>query len=115
VRYLTPEQYPGSALEVTNWRLEYQALSERGVDFFPVTEVVGSETGALVVRRGYARETETLEDVEVLVWIGAPMPDSSLREALADLDVDVVTVGDAYAPRSIEQAILDARLALARV
>jgi hypothetical protein len=112
VQYLTPEQYPGSALEVTNWRLEYQALSDRGVEFLPVTQVVGSEPGALVIRRGYARATETLTDIDALVWIGAPTPVAALRTALVDIDAKVITVGDAYAPRSIEQAILDARLSL---
>jgi 2,4-dienoyl-CoA reductase-like NADH-dependent reductase (Old Yellow Enzyme family) len=112
VRYLTPEQYPGSALEVTNWRLEYQALSERGVEFIPVTQVVGSEPGALLVRRGYVPETQTLADIETLVWIGAPTPRSQLHDSLAAVEATVITVGDAYAPRSIEQAILDARLSL---
>jgi 2,4-dienoyl-CoA reductase-like NADH-dependent reductase (Old Yellow Enzyme family) len=112
VRYLTPEQYPGAAIEVTNWRLEYQALSERGVDFFPVTQIVGSEPSALVVRRGYAGATQTLADVDTLVWIGAPLPDTSMNDLLAPTGVEVVVVGDAYAPRSIEQAILDARLSL---
>jgi 2,4-dienoyl-CoA reductase-like NADH-dependent reductase (Old Yellow Enzyme family) len=112
VQYLTPEQYPGSALEVTNWRLEYQALSDLGVKFLPVTQVVGSEPDALVIRRGYARATETLTDIDTLVWIGAPTPVAALRLALVDFDATVITVGDAYAPRSIEQAILDARLSL---
>nr|MCW2728402.1 putative oxidoreductase [Aeromicrobium sp.] len=115
VHYVTPEQYPGSALEVTNWRLEFQSLSERGVEFSPVTDVVGSEPGALVVRRGYARATQTIDDVDVLVWIGAPSPLADLQGALKDTGATVITVGDAYAPRSIEQAILDARLSLQHV
>ncbi|MDQ6524926.1 FAD-dependent oxidoreductase [Nocardioides sp. LHD-245] len=114
VRYLTPEPYAGAAIEVTNWRLEYQALSERGVDFMAVTQIVGSEPSALVVRRGYTRATQLLTDVDTLVWIGAPMPNASMNELLAVADAVVVTVGDAYAPRSIEQAILDARLSLSQ-
>lgn len=112
VHYLTPEQYPGSALEVTNWRLEYEALSERDVEFSPVTQVVGSEPGGLVVRRGFARATQTLTGIDTLVWISAPASRTELQVALADSTATVITVGDAYAPRSIEQAILDARLSL---
>ncbi|MBM7518673.1 oxidoreductase [Nocardioides nitrophenolicus] len=112
VRYLTPEQYPGAALEVTNWRLEYAALSDLGVEFLPVTRVVGSTPGGLVVRSGYARSTRVLEQVDTLVWIAAPLPVSELGAALAEAGLPVLTVGDAYAPRSIEQAILDARIAV---
>jgi 2,4-dienoyl-CoA reductase-like NADH-dependent reductase (Old Yellow Enzyme family) len=115
VRYVTPEQYPGSALEVTNWRLEYEALSERGVEFLPVTQVVGSEPGTLLVRRGYARTTVALEGVDALVWIGAPTPNWSVRASLSEVPATILTVGDAYAPRSIEQAILDARLTLSHI
>ena len=115
VRYLTPEPYPGSALEVTNWRLEYQALAERGVEFLPVTEIVGSVAGGLVVRRGYNRATETLLGVDALVWIDPPVPNIAVRESLAGSGATILTVGDAYAPRGIEQATLDARLAASRL
>ncbi len=115
MRYLTPEPYPGSALEVTNWRLEYQALAERGVEFLPVTEIVGSVPGGLVVRRGYNRATETLPAVDALVWIDPPVPNVAVRDALAGSAATILTVGDAYAPRGIEQATLDARLTASRL
>jgi hypothetical protein len=51
VRYLTPEQYPGYSLEVSNWRLEYQALTDLKVSFHPVTQIVGSNPGELVQKR----------------------------------------------------------------
>ena len=110
VRYVTPEPYPGATLEVTNWRIEYQALSERGVEFHPVCQVVGSVPGGLVLRRGFASGTETLAGIDTLVWIDAPMPDTGAAELLAGSRATVLTVGDAYAPRGIEQAILDARM-----
>jgi 2,4-dienoyl-CoA reductase-like NADH-dependent reductase (Old Yellow Enzyme family) len=112
VRYVTPERYPGAALEVTNWRMEYQALSEQGVEFLPVSEVVGSVPGGLVLRRGFARDTEKLLDVDTVVWIGPPASDTALRASLQDQAATILVVGDAYAPRTVEQAILDARLSL---
>lgn len=110
VRYVTPEPYPGATLEVTNWRIEYQALSDLGVEFHPVCQVVGSMPGGLVLRRGYAAATETLTGIDTLVWISAPMPGTGVADLLAGSGATVLTVGDAYAPRGIEQAILDARL-----
>jgi 2,4-dienoyl-CoA reductase-like NADH-dependent reductase (Old Yellow Enzyme family) len=115
VRYLTPEPYPGASLEVTNWRLEYQALAERGVEFLPVTQIVGSVPGGLVLRRGFARDTETLPGVDALVWIDPPVPNTADGLVAAGSGATVLTVGDAYAPRGIEQAILDARLTASRL
>jgi hypothetical protein len=115
VRYVTPERYPGAALEVTNWRMEYQALSEQGVELLPVSEVVGSVPGGLVLRRGFARDTEKLQDVDTVVWIGPPASDTALRASLQDQAATILVVGDAYAPRTVEQAILDARLSVSSV
>jgi hypothetical protein len=115
VRYVTPEPYPGAALEVTNWRLEYQVLAELGVEFLPVTEIVGSVPGGVVLRRGFARMTETVTGVDALVWLDAPVPNSGHGIATAGSNATIVTVGDAYAPRGIEQAILDARLTGSRL
>ncbi len=115
VRYLTPEAYPGAALEVTNWRLEYQALAERDVEFHPVTQIVGSVPGGLVLRRGFNRTTETLTGIDALIWIDSPVPNTAVRDSLAGSGAAIVTVGDADAPRGIEQAILDARLTVSRL
>lgn len=112
VHYLTPEPYPGTALEITNWRLEYQALSERGVRFSPITEVVGTSPQGVTVRRDFLRGTETLQDVDTLVWISAPLPDVAMLADLSAAAPAPIVVGDAYAPRGIEQAILHARLAV---
>lgn len=115
VRYLTPELYPGATLEVTNWRMEYQALADLGVEFHPVTQLVATGERSVTVRRGFARATEELTDVDSLVWVGPPLPNSSAQAALAGApDAVVLTIGDAYAPRAIEQAILDARLNLVK-
>jgi hypothetical protein len=116
LRYLTPEIYPGATLEVSNWRLEYAALSDLGVEFHPVTQLVQIGQSTLTIRRGYARATETLDDVDALVRIGAPLSDASAQLALGGVpDAQVLVIGDAFAPRSVEQAILDARLSLMRV
>lgn len=111
VHYLTPEQFPGAALEVTNWRLEYQQLAERGVDFRPITEIVDT-AGGIHIRTGYASRIEALPDVDAMVWIGAPTPNDSALAALPEGSATVLTIGDAYAPRGVEQAILDARQTL---
>jgi 2,4-dienoyl-CoA reductase (NADPH2) len=112
VHYITPEPHPGVALEVTNWRLEYQVLSDLGVEFHPVTQVVGSVPSGLTMCRGYSASTHTLPSIDTLVWIDAPVPTDALSTPLRMTGRTVLTLGDAYAPRSIEQAILDARLAL---
>jgi len=115
VTYVTPEQYPGSGLELSNWRIEYQALTERGVRFVPVASVVGSEPGRVRVRQGYVQGNEFLLEAPTLVWLGPPLPESALMAELSGVEAALITIGDAFAPRSIEQAILDARESLADV
>lgn len=112
VRYLTPEQYPGYSLEVSNWRLEYQALTDLNVTFHPVTQVVGSNPGELIIRTGFSRNTEKMTDIDAVVWIDPPSPNTSVAELVSATDAHVLTIGDAYAPRSVEQAIYEARIKL---
>lgn len=112
VRYLTPEQYPGRSLEVSNWRVEYQALSELNVTFHPVTQVVGSKPGELLISTGYNRRPESLTDIDTIVWIDPPMPQDSLAKLVSSPTTQVLVIGDAYAPRTVEQAIHEARVKL---
>ena len=109
--YLTPTAFPGSALEYTNWRIEYQKLTEVGVQFHPVTEAVGTEERTLLVRPGFARKVERITDLDHLVWVGAPSSEESLALQLREAGLTVDVVGDAYSPRGIEQSVFDGRRA----
>ena len=80
-----------------------------------MTQIVGSVPGGLVLRRGFNRTTETLLGIDALVWIDSPVPNTEVRDSLAHSSATIVTVGDADAPRGIEQAILDARLTVSRL
>ncbi|WP_456695056.1 oxidoreductase [Aeromicrobium sp. P5_D10] len=115
VVYVSPTPYPGSALELTNWRLEYEQLVAAGVEFHPITDVVETAERALVVRTGYARTTAHIGDLDALVWIGAPVAQDALFHELRSTDIDVVLIGDAYSPRGIEDSIFEGRDAALRV
>lgn len=113
--YVSPTPYPGSALELTNWRLEYEQLAAAGVEFHPITEVIDTAERSLVVRASYAKESTELSDLDGLVWIGAPVAQDSLFHELASTGVDVQLIGDAYSPRGIEDSVFDGRHAALQI
>ncbi|MCW4355211.1 FAD-dependent oxidoreductase [Hoyosella sp. YIM 151337] len=111
VVYVSPTPYPGSALELTNWRIEYAKLAEAGVQFHPITEVTGVDHDSLRVRRGFSSSETSIGGIDALVWVAPPEADDTLFRTLNSDAFELHLIGDAYAPRGIEQAIHDARIA----
>ncbi|PSR70257.1 hypothetical protein C8258_04380 [Nocardia sp. MDA0666] len=115
VVYVSPTPYPGSALEMTNWRIEYEKLVEAGVEFHPITQVIGVESEALLVKVGFAKNETRIGDLDALVWIGPPVARDGLYHRLQGNGFRVDLIGDAYAPRGIEQSIYEARHAALQI
>jgi dimethylglycine catabolism A len=111
VVYVTPSTYPGVALEMTNWRIEYEQLAKAGVEFHPITEAIGTEAGSLLVKVGFSQVTTRITNLDGLVWVGPPVAQDDLYHQLHDSGYEPVLIGDAYAPRSIEQGIYEGRRA----
>ncbi|MGH3259056.1 MAG: FAD-dependent oxidoreductase, partial [Streptosporangiaceae bacterium] len=107
VELVTPVMYPGAALELTNWRICYERLSALGVSFHPVAELAGVRGSDVVIRRGYGSGEDVIADVDSVVMVRVPVADDSLYGELARGPVEVHAVGDALAPRGIEEAIFD--------
>ncbi|MEV6059941.1 FAD-dependent oxidoreductase [Nocardia asteroides] len=115
VVYVSPTSYPGSALEMTNWRIEYELLVEAGVEFHPITEVTGVAPGALRVKVGFAKRESQIGDLDAMVWIGPPAARDSLYHQLRGSGLRLDLIGDAYAPRGIEQSIYEGRHAALQI
>ena len=107
VELVTPVMYPGAALELTNWRICYERLSALGVSFHPVAELAEMRGGDVVIRRGFGSGEHVITDVDSVVMVRVPVAEDSLHGELARGPVEVHAVGDALAPRGIEEAIFD--------
>ncbi len=107
VELVTPVMYPGMALELTNWRMCYEQLSALDVAFHPVATITAVRGRDVVVRRGFGRAEQVINDVDAIVAVRVPEADCALQAQLTASPFDVHLAGDALAPRGIEEAIYD--------
>jgi 2,4-dienoyl-CoA reductase-like NADH-dependent reductase (Old Yellow Enzyme family) len=107
VMLVTPVMYPGQALELTNWRICYEQLSALGVAFHPVAGIAAVRGRDVVIRRGFSQAEQVITDVDSVVMVRVPVALDSLYTELSLGSLEVHAIGDAYAPRGIEEAVFD--------
>ncbi len=107
VDFVTPTAFPGAALDITNWRLTYQRLTELGVRFHPVAEVTAARGPDVVISRGFGAAEQTIGGVDAVVTVTMPAARDELYRALHGGPYELHVTGDALAPRGIEEAIFD--------
>jgi NADPH-dependent 2,4-dienoyl-CoA reductase/sulfur reductase-like enzyme len=107
VEFVTPTAFPGSALDITNWRIAYQQLTALGVTFHPVAEISAVRGSEVVINRGFGSAEHTITDVDAVVAVTMPSARDDLYRALLGGPYDLHVAGDALAPRGIEEAIFD--------
>lgn len=107
VELVTPVTFPGAALEGSNWRIAYERLTALGVNFHPVSEIAAATGDTVLIRRGFGRAEYTITGVDAIVAVTIPVAQDSLFWQLRSILPDVHVVGDALAPRGIEEAIFD--------
>lgn len=107
VDFVTPTAFPGSALDITNWRIAYQRLTALGVQFYPVAEVTAARGSEVMIKRGFGTAGQTIGDVDAVVAVTMPAARDELYRELHGGPFELHVVGDALAPRGIEEAIFD--------
>lgn len=107
VDFVTPTVYPGSALELTNWRIAYERLVSKGVRFHPVMTVLGVDGGSVRLQSAYCKAQEVLDDIDGIVSVPVPTAADSLYHMLVGRMDEVHLVGDARSPRGIEASVYD--------
>jgi NADPH-dependent 2,4-dienoyl-CoA reductase/sulfur reductase-like enzyme len=107
VMLVTPVMYPGQALELTNWRICYEQLSALGVAFHPVAELAAVRGRDVIIRLGFSRAEQVLAEIDSVVLVRVPVAQDSLYTQLSQGSLEVHAIGDAYAPRGIEEAVYD--------
>ena len=106
VEIVSSTPYIGSDIDLLTWRPLFERLVEKGVAMSPMAELVGIEPGAALVRSQITfREWRAEADSVVLCTRGR-----AERAIYRDLHgrVDALhAIGDCWAPRQLEQAILE--------
>ncbi len=113
VTVVTPHLYAGPQIELMTWRILYQRLLDRKVTILAQTEVVGLSDRGVVVRHVFSGAESTLDGAATVVAAcGGHATDRLYRELrVAAPGLALHLVGDAAAPRQVEQAIYEGHMA----
>lgn len=113
VTVVTPHLYVGPSIEIMTWRILYQRLIDQKVRIIPQTEVVALSDKGVVVKHVFSGVESTLVDAATVVAAcGGEAMDSLYRQLKqAAPGLQLYLVGDASAPRQVEQAIYEAHMA----
>ena len=105
----------GEAVHQYRRNLYLQRLYRGGVEILQHRELVGSSSGAVELRNVFARELHERVETDLLVLAQGRVPVNELAEPLRELDLLVEEIGDSLSPRSLEEATLEASLAVQRL
>lgn len=89
-------------------------MDRHGAELKPNMFVARTSNGGVVLRHYLTGREEVVEDVAAIVWVGAARANGSLADDLRDAGVEktrIRVVGDAYSPRRLPQALVEAHAA----
>ena len=89
----------------------YREALGRGVSFAPLSEAVEITATEVVLRDPLVGQRRRVSGFDSIVVAAPGRPDETLAAAITARGMAVRTIGDAYAPRDIEAAILEGHLA----
>ncbi len=101
---VTPRERIASDCPLVNRQLIYQRLYERRVELVTSAELTGldgMEDGQLTARNVYNGDPIPLQDVALVTFASARVPNDQLLVPLRRAGVALSQVGDCYAPRSV--------------
>ena len=108
VHIISPGFYIGEQLEPSNVCLAYQRILDRGVTLVPNTEVLEIHNDSVTTANVYTGKTERIEEVDTVVLSMGNRSVNDLCAALKGSVKELYCIGDAQAPRLIQQVILEA-------
>jgi pyruvate/2-oxoglutarate dehydrogenase complex dihydrolipoamide dehydrogenase (E3) component len=108
VEVVTPALYVGQQLEPSNISLAYKRIMEKGVRLRPHTELKMIEDKAVTTFNVYTQEEERIEGVDTVVMSVGNLSRRELYDRLKGRVKELYCVGDAVAPRLIQQVIYEA-------
>lgn len=93
-----------------------RALDRAGTELRTSMAAAAIERGGVVLRHYLTGREERIEDVAALLWVGAQRARNALYQRLKDSGLDRAhLVGDAFAPRRVAVALVEAQMAARQV
>lgn len=111
VRWLAPTPTVGFEIDPATLAVLLPRLARLGVQRIAETTVVEATGGGILIRNVFEQTTQRLDDVDMLVVVGAKVANAGLARALQDEGVEVQSIGDCIAPRHVAIAIYEGELA----
>ena len=105
----------GESVHQYRRNLYLQRLYRAGVEILQHRELVGASNGEVELRNVFARELHERVEADLLVLAQGRVPVNALAEPLRELGLVVAEIGDSLSPRSLEEATLEAALAVQRL
>jgi 2,4-dienoyl-CoA reductase-like NADH-dependent reductase (Old Yellow Enzyme family) len=102
----------GEAIHQYRRNLYLQRLYRAGVEILHHRELVAASDGAVEFRNVFARELREEVEADLLVLAQGRVPVNDLAATLRERVFSVVEIGDCLSPRSLEEATLEASVAV---
>jgi mycofactocin system FadH/OYE family oxidoreductase 2 len=107
VEIVSPMHCIAPDLEPSNNKLLYTRLMEEDVKMRTDHEVTAVDGKRVSIMNVYTREVTEIEGIDTVVFAGDNAPDDALFYKLKPMVKEIYLIGDAQAPRLIEQAIFE--------
>lgn len=110
VEVVTPALYVGQQIEPSNVSLAYQRVMEKGVRLIPHTALKELKGDVVTMVNVFTQEEDEIEGVDTVVMSVGNVSRRGLYEGLKGKVKELYCVGDAVAPRLIQQTIFEAEM-----
>jgi 2,4-dienoyl-CoA reductase-like NADH-dependent reductase (Old Yellow Enzyme family) len=116
VTYVTGAVYPGVDLDRPSWTEFYRVLVDRGVTFRSLATLDSISNGTILVRDVVAGQVVSIDGVAAMVQIEARKADDLYRRSSSSESAPgMYLIGDAVAPRGIEEAVYEGHATARRI
>lgn len=82
-------------------------LHRLGVEIIPYARLYGCDGDTVYLQHMASEEPIVIEDIDTLVLAQGHMPECELLDALEDIGIPVIAIGDCVAARTAEEAVLE--------
>jgi 2,4-dienoyl-CoA reductase-like NADH-dependent reductase (Old Yellow Enzyme family) len=109
VTYVTSAVYPGLDFDLPSWSEFYRVLGDLGVTFRSLARVDSIKSDAVLIRDVVAGQVASIEGVTAMVQIEprTAVDDLYRRSVSLESAAAMYLIGDAVAPRGIEEAVYE--------
>lgn len=104
---VTRHFHPAVYFGLTNTITLYRRVLGKAVTFVPHHDLRGVDGTAARLENIYSRETRLVDDLDMIVIVQMRVANDVLATPLREQGLDVRVIGDALAPRDIEDAVAD--------